>query len=94
MVKVAARPTAARNDRGGQEFRIKCAYTILLVSKGMFLTVILCDYAVRHPVDRVSCPPVNPRCTPVRLRLAGGLSLVLAQNSALKWNYDCKDKLL
>ena len=47
--------------------------------KDMFLAVILRDYIV-------ICPPGNPRCTIVRLRLTGGLSLVLAQDSALKWN--------
>jgi hypothetical protein len=41
------------------------------------LAVILRDYIV-------ICPPVNPQCATARLRLAGGLSLVLAQNSALK----------
>jgi hypothetical protein len=41
------------------------------------LAVLLRDYGV-------ICPPVNPRCAPARLRLTGGLSLVLTQNSALK----------
>jgi len=49
----------------------------------MFLAVILRDYCV-------ICPPGNPQCTTVRLRLTGVLSLVLAQNSALKWNLSFK----
>jgi len=78
MVKVAARPAAARND--GDFLTIRRTFWRFFDNCARFLTVlavILRDYCV-------ICLPANPRCTTVRLRLTGRLSLVLAQNSVLK----------